>query len=479
METWKTQLAGGEWTVCALAEGIYRVILRRDARQRESMLTRYGIVQTDLGAVEATRLENGLRAGESRVEVEDGRAVFHSRGYSLVLDASATFQERYRYGGFCLRIPLDEDERLFGLGDETRDALMKRGREADLWQANVTSYGPVPYVMSAKGWSILLNVTYRHHYDLGKTDPDALRVESAQGMLDAYVFLGASMKDALDKYTRVSGRPVLLPKAAYGLTFVNNEEEGARDLLQNCLMFRREKIPCDIMGLEPGWMSKHYDFSVDKKWDDTRFYRPYWMPENYSGSGTFFYNLRQMGYKLSLWLCCDYDLLWQEENECRERRAADGAMAADAEIVDEHLSGALYMDKITKPGEGWFEHLKKFVDNGAAAFKLDGANQVLEHPDRLFAGRYTDDEVHNVYPVVYGKQMKEGFQKYTGRRAMIYTPCMYAGQQQYCATWAGDTGGGYKTMVSIQNLAMCGHSNASCDMDVTQLSSIHYCALMP
>ncbi|HIS91558.1 MAG TPA: hypothetical protein IAA84_00920, partial [Candidatus Alectryocaccomicrobium excrementavium] len=215
METWKTQLAGGEWTVCALAEGIYRVILRRDARQRESMLTRYGIVQTDLGAVEATRLENGLRAGESRVEVEDGRAVFHSRGYSLVLDASATFQERYRYGGFCLRIPLDEDERLFGLGDETRDALMKRGREADLWQANVTSYGPVPYVMSAKGWSILLNVTYRHHYDLGKTDPDALRVESAQGMLDAYVFLGASMKDALDKYTRVSGRPVLLPKAAY------------------------------------------------------------------------------------------------------------------------------------------------------------------------------------------------------------------------------------------------------------------------
>lgn len=136
------------------------------------------------------------------------------------------------------------------------------------------------------------------------------------------------MKDALDKYTRVSGRPVLLPKAAYGLTFVNNEEEGARDLLQNCLMFRREKIPCDIMGLEPGWMSKHYDFSVDKKWDDTRFYRPYWMPENYSGSGTFFYNLRQMGYKLSLWLCCDYDLLWQEENECRERRAADGAMAA-------------------------------------------------------------------------------------------------------------------------------------------------------
>lgn len=53
METGKPNWRA-RWTVCALAEGIYRVILRRDARQRESMLTRYGIVQTDLGAVEAT-----------------------------------------------------------------------------------------------------------------------------------------------------------------------------------------------------------------------------------------------------------------------------------------------------------------------------------------------------------------------------------------------------------------------------------------
>ena len=105
----------------------------------------------------------------------------------------------------------------------------------------------------------------------------------------------------------------MLPKAAYGLTFVNNEGENARDLLENCMMFRREKIPCDIMGLEPGWMSTHYDFSTEKKWDPERFYMPYWLPENYYGNWSFIYNLHQMGYKLSLWLCCDYDLLWKEK----------------------------------------------------------------------------------------------------------------------------------------------------------------------
>ena len=297
-------------------------------------------------------------------------------------------------------------------------------------------------------------------------------------MLDVYVFLGESMKDALKKYTAVSGRPVLLPKAAYGLTFVNSLHEGARELLENCLMFRRERIPCDIMGLEPNWMSKHYDLSVDKKWNQDLFYQCSWLPEDYSGSWSMFYNLRHMGYKLSLWLCCDYDLLWKEEKESFVHKI--NKQDESAAINDAHLAGARYMDKVTKPGEDWFEHLKKFVDQGASCFKLDGFAQALEHPDRMYAGRFTDDEVHNVYCVIYGKQMKEGFEEHTGgRRAMLYTPCLYAGQQQYCATWAGDTGGGYKTMISIMNLAMCGHANASCDMDVTQLSSIHYCALMP
>ena len=44
-----------------------------------------------------------------------------------------------------------------------------------------------------------------------------------------------------------------------------------------------------------------------------------------------------------------------------------------ADEIDEHLADDVYMDKITKRDEDWFEHLKKFVDNGASAFKLDGS----------------------------------------------------------------------------------------------------------
>lgn len=483
MKEMTLSLPNGRLTITALAEGIYRIVLRRCRTQHESMLTRYGIVRTDLGYQDA-REENGvLLAGEASAHLEGSCVVLSACGYSLKLDLSKTLDEAHDFEGFSVSVPLADGERLYGLGDESRERLMKRGHTADLWQANVTSYGPIPYVMSSRGWSMMFNTTYRHVYDMGQSSPDEMRVESSKGMLDVYVFLDSSMKGALEKYTRVSGRPVMLPKAAYGLTFVNNEGENARDLLENCMMFRRDKIPCDIMGLEPGWMSTHYDFSTQKKWDPERFYMPYWLPENYYGNWSFIYNLHQMGYKLSLWLCCDYDLSFEEERRLSAARKAQADDAPDADNFeqDTHFEsrGKLSMDHITKVDEGWFEHLKKFVDQGACCFKLDGANQIIEHPDRKWGNGMDDEEMHNLYPLLYNKQMSCGFSDYTGRRSMIYSAGGWAGIQRFSATWAGDTGGGPKPLVHMLNHGYSGHVNASCDMDVFSAEGIHFGFFQP
>jgi len=453
-------------TVCAISKNIYRVQFRCNKRQHESMLTRYGIVKTELDGTGS--LDN--------VKVDGMKIDFDG---VLTLDLTATAGDEYEEEGFQFDVPLLETDRLFGLGDETRDVIMKRGRVSQMWGADVESYGPIPYIMCSSGWAIFVNSTYNHLYDLGASDPNTMRIESSKGTLDVYVMLGENMREALNLYTSVSGRPAILPKAAYGLTFVCHEGENARDVLENCLRFRRDDIPCDIIGLEPGWMDKYYDFSVNKKWNKERLFIPSWLPPN-SGFGPqhFTFGMKKMGFMLSLWLCIDYDLLWEEEKSLP--KPEEKLEKKDASHLDVHLQNpSVIQDQQTVPGQPWFEHLKKFVDNGAGAFKLDGSNQCLDHPDRIFAGKYTDDEVHNVYPVILGKQMANGFSDYTGRRAMIYTPSVYAGQQQYCATWAGDTGGDFRTMVSIMNYAMSGHANASCDMDISNLSSVHYCFLMP
>lgn len=114
------------------------------------------------------------------------------------------------------------------------------------------------------------------------------------------------------------------------------------------------------------------------------------------------------------------------------------------------------MDPYTKVDEPWFEHLKKFVDQGARCFKLDGANQIVDHPDRKWGNGMDDEEMHNLYPLIYGKQMSQGYADYTGRRSMIYSASGYAGIQRFCASWAGDTGGGPKPLATCSTMAIPG-----------------------
>jgi alpha-glucosidase (family GH31 glycosyl hydrolase) len=201
--------------------------------------------------------------------------------------------------------------------------------------------------------------------------------------------------------------------------------------------------------------------------------------------------LERLGFKLSLWLCSDYDLSLHEERLAQANKDTTGGPVSGGEGIgfqgahpddyeqDTALQYPIYMDGITKRGEAWYTHLNKFVRQGVSAFKLDGAKQVLDHPDRLWGNGMIDEEMHNLYPILLAKQMYLGFKEQTGRRPMVYTAGGYIGIQQYAATWAGDTGGGPKPLVSLLNHGLSGHANTSCDMDVFTPAGIHFGFLQP
>lgn len=383
--------------------------------------------------------------------------------------------------GFNLRLKLQADERLYGLGDESRSELNKRGHDKIMSITNVSAYTPIPFFSSSRGWGLYLNTTWIHRFDGGKKNPEVLQLYSQKGMLECFLFAANSIPDVLNRYTELTGRSYVLPRWSYGMTFVCDEREvRARDILYEALEFRRQGIPCDVIGLEPGWMEKRYDFSTEKQWSETRFHIPFWLKNK--PYGTFCHALHNMGFKLSLWLCCDYDLSEFEELQLKNQGAADSlSPSVDAEsnleddlIKDPHFHPSR-QDTLTKPGEGWFEHLKKFVDDGADAFKLDGSNQINYHPDRKWLNGMDDAEMHNLYPLLLAKQMCQGFTEYTGgKRTQIFTPSGHAGIQKYAAIWAGDTGGGPNTIPALLNLSMSGQSNVCTDMQVHDAAGIHY-----
>ena len=474
--------------VYIIKKNVFRVRHYGNNDSKESSLIRYGIVKSDWEGVEYTVKDNTesfvISTDEASIEINKNSGsvnLYDKEMRVLTRNAGPLLSAKT---GFSIDFDLGKDEKIYGLGDETRERLQKRGYKANMWVQNVDSYVPIPFIMSNKHWAMYLNTTWRHQFDIGCSDNDLMKIWASGGELDYYLIVGQGFAELLNSYTDITGKPVLLPLHAYGLTFVCNEQADAREMLEDCLNLRREGIPCDIIGLEPGWMETYYDYTNNKKWHPKKFYIPEWVQKD---NGTFMGAAGNMGFKLSLWLCCDYDLSYFEEQQSHkcaqeDQDAGMNTIAANIDAFEQDKNFELtkiFIDNITKRNEGWFEHLKKFVDQGASAFKLDGARQVLEHPDRKWGNGMDDEEMHNLYPLLLNKQMSLGFKEYTGRRSMIYSSGGYAGIQQYSATWAGDTGGGPKPLVSLLNHGMSGHTNTSCDMEVFTPAGIHFGFLQP
>lgn len=381
-----------------------------------------------------------------------------------------------------------DDENWTGFGDQSRERIYHRGYIADCHVRNVQSYIPVPFFMSTRGAAVLVNTSYRITFDMCKSDPRDYFWSDESGTVDYYVMIGSGFRDLIDLYTDLTGKPQLPPEWSFGLWYICRTQANDYEAVNDALNFRREEIPCDVLGLEPGWMEKNYDYSTKKSWSKERFPIPSYAPK---GPHNFFNAIKRMGFKMELWLCNDYDLSYEEERRLENKGTVDSRNVArdkKAEIVeaDGHLvkeivkeQASSKSDQLTIKDEPWFEHLTKFVDQGADFFKQDGSNQVIEHKGKIWGNGMTDAELHNLYPLFYSRQMYEGFKAYTNRRPVIFTPAGWTGFQAWSGTWTGDTGGRLATLGAMLNTSIVGHSWSTNDMEVMEKEGIHFGYLQP
>jgi len=469
----------------ALSDELFRFSITKAGQDTGSGLNRYGFLKEDWKY-------SGFRQKTSGKQtfLKTNKALFSLRGSKEPVFALKDSNERKLCGGkikilhdegiYEVSLGLDKNEKFFGLGDQCRDRIEHRNSIADMNVVSAASYIPIPFLMSNRGYGILVNTTYRHVWDIGYKNRNTLRIVIPGGNLDLYFFYGPGLKDLLGAYTQLTGRPALPPKWSFGPWFICRTQANDFEVASNALSFRDRKIPCDVLSLEPGWMERDYDYSTEKKWNSKDFPIPSWSP---NGPYNLINAIKRMGFKMGLWLCQEYDLSYEAE------RRIGGIITSQSKRIEQflghtfekdvHFIEPVTADRFTKPEEAWFDHLKKFVDQGISFFKQDGAMQVCEHPGRIWGNGMTDAEMHNLHPLLYSQQMYEGFRQYTGKRPCCFTALGWAGVQRYTGTWTGDTGGGPKTLVACLNLAMSGHSTVTCDMEVTTKEGIHYGFFLP
>lgn len=482
---------GKNLMIDVLAPTMMRLRFNRSGCYKASLQEKYGLVKSHWNKIRnSVQDKNGYITVKTdiisiQVDKACGEACFFTNGECL----TRVMLLCEKLNGMGAAFDITEKEMFYGLGYRDADFIELRGHKYRNHVSYGECYGPAPFLLSSKKWGVFYNTPQDSYFDIACTDSKKINVWSEDQELDIYLMAG-DYRTLINNYTNITGKPYLMPIWAYGLMFICNEKETQFDVLNDARKFRDEDIPCDMIGLEPGWMSKYYDLHVNKDWNREKFYMPWWSEDRRKyREVTFIGALARKGFKTSLWMCCDYDVYEEEERRLKVSEQADAAKGENIEEVkpfgfgsldfDTRAHSPIYMDKVTVRGEGWFEHMKKFIDCGVCAFKQDPAFIVNDHPDRLYANGLSDKICHNINTTVLAKQVHIGYRSYTGMRPMHYLGTGYTGIQHWAPVWTCDCGGRERALLGMLQYGFTGQMNVTCDMDIHSLEGIHFGFLQP
>ena len=204
--------------------------------------------------------------------------------------------------GYLLRIPLAPNEIVYGLGLQLQ-SLIQRGLKkklrvnADPKMDTGDSHAPVPFYVTTAGYGVLVDTArYTTFYCGNKKRVRAARSESERSAIeipvaegaDVYVFGGPTLREAVQRYNLFSGGGPLPPRWGLGMWYRAKSDYQQAELIGLADEFRERRIPCDVIGLEPGWQTHSYSCS-------------YVWSKNYPNPAGMLSEMAKRNYHVNLW----------------------------------------------------------------------------------------------------------------------------------------------------------------------------------
>ncbi|PHQ28107.1 glycoside hydrolase family 31 protein [Leeuwenhoekiella nanhaiensis] len=373
--------------------------------------------------------------------------VFDLEGKLLNADASAGNYRNHEHVG--VQKQLFPDEHFFGLG-ERMDFLDRRGKKTTLtvgrgeglphiigaYNVLEANYSPVPFIMSTRGYGIFFHTPFTSTWDLGHSTSETYSFEAEGGELDYYFIYGPDFEAILDRYTRITGKAPLLPKAALGLhvgtysggTWGHEEKTSDHYPVDLVRKFRELHIPIDILHLDSTWRifgKNGGSGATTFEWRET-FENPEAMFDSLYAEG-----LSMVGVHVR-----------PRFDNGNTLNLLDQAREAGFVYPEPKNTGEFVNFFDTKAVDWWWQNgAKRLADTGAMFFKTDEGSAFGRKANESNKTGPQGPEIkrlHNLFPLAYAKAPYEKFQEYNSMRGMNHTREGYAGIQRYPFIFAGD-----------------------------------------
>jgi alpha-D-xyloside xylohydrolase len=240
--------------------------------------------------------------------------------------------------------------------------------------------------------------------------------------VDYTVFVGTP-DEIIATFRELTGPCPEMPKWALGYIHCRERFHSSQEILETANRFKAEQMPVSMLVQDWQWWGKY-------GWNAMQFDETYYPDPKALTDSLHKMDIRLM---LSVWSKID------KNSEVGKQMERDGYYIPETDWIDffNPQAAAAY----------WKNFNERLVPTGIDAWWQDATEP--ENDDlagrRVNNGRWSGEQVRNVYPLLVNKTVYEGLVN-AGKEPMILTRCGFPGIQRYgSALWSGDVGNDWNT----------------------------------
>ncbi|MHA7143747.1 alpha-xylosidase [Arthrobacter sp. TmT3-37] len=338
------------------------------------------------------------------------------------------------------QLSLGVGELVYGLG-ERFGPLVKNGQTVDIWNADggtssEQSYKNVPFYLTNRGYGVLVNHPEHVSFEVGSESVERVQFSVPGEVLEYFVIYGPTPADILERYTRLTGRPALVPAWSYGLwlstSFTTDYDEATVTSFVDGMAER--DLPLSVFHFDCFWM-REFNWT-DFEWDPRVFPDPVGMLKR----------LHDKELRVSAWL----NPYISQRSKLFDEAAQEGYLVRREDGTvwqwDMWQAGMGLVD-FTNPGAtAWFQDkVRTLLGQGVDAIKTDFGERIplgVQWHDGTPA-----ETMHNLYPQLYNRAVFDVLEEVRGQgEAVLFARSATAGGQQMPVHWGGDNSSSFESM---------------------------------
>jgi alpha-D-xyloside xylohydrolase len=338
------------------------------------------------------------------------------------------------------QLGLSVGELVYGLG-ERFTPFVKNGQTVDVWNedggtSTEQSYKNIPVYITNKGYGVFVNHPEKISFEVGSEKVTKVQFSVPGESLDYFIIGGDSMKEVLENYTSLTGKPALPPAWSFGLwlttSFTTNYDEATVTSFVDGMAER--DVPLHVFHFDCFWM-KDYNW-CNFEWDNRVFPDPKGMLKR----------LKEKGLKICVWI----NPYIAQESKLFEEGMKNGYLIkkANGDVWQWDMwQPAMAIVDFTNPAAcKWYsDKLKDLVDMGVDCFKTDFGERIPT--DVVYYDGSDPIKMHNYYTFLYNKVVYDTLKEKLGEdEAVLFARSATAGGQQFPVHWGGDCSADYESM---------------------------------